>query len=212
MSSNLATKLRVGTQQSHGIAENVGFMQNILKGVVDRNSFAKFLSNLYYIYTELEAGLENNLKHPWILTMYFPELNRKAYLEKDMVFYYGNNWQKQIKPLQATQNYIDRIREISAIEPALLIAHAYTRYMGDLSGGQMFKKIAQSTLKLNDDEGIYFYNFEKIADQQVFKDKYRQALDNLPMNEATADRIVTEANHAFRLTMLIAQELSGVRS
>ncbi len=53
MSSNLAIKLRSGTQQAHTSAENVGFMKCFLKGVVDRDCFAKFLSNLYYVYSEL---------------------------------------------------------------------------------------------------------------------------------------------------------------
>ncbi len=209
MSSNLVTKLRLGTQQSHMTAENVGFMKCFVKGVVDRECFANFLSNLYYVYTELETALENNLKHPWVAAIYFLELNRKAHLEKDMVFYYGDNWQDKITPLKSTENYISRIHEVSTTDPALLIGHAYTRYMGDLSGGQMFQKVAQSALKLNGYEGTSFYNFEQIPDKKAFKDKYRQILETLPMNDTTAERIVTEANDSFRLTMQMAQELDG---
>jgi heme oxygenase len=79
--------------------------------------------------------------------------------------------------------------------------------MGDLSGGQMLQKVAQSVLKLSGYEGTSFYNFEQIPDKKAFKDKYRQALDALPINETTADRIVAEANHAFRLNMQVAKEL-----
>ena len=59
MSSNLAGKLRVGTQKSHTAAENVGFMKCFVKGVVDKDCFAKFLSNLYFVYSALEAGIKN---------------------------------------------------------------------------------------------------------------------------------------------------------
>jgi heme oxygenase (biliverdin-producing, ferredoxin) len=34
MSSNLASKLRVGTKKAHTMAENVGFVKCFLKGVV----------------------------------------------------------------------------------------------------------------------------------------------------------------------------------
>ncbi|MCF2149299.1 heme oxygenase (biliverdin-producing) [Desmonostoc muscorum LEGE 12446] len=209
MSSNLAIKLRSGTQQAHTSAENVGFMKCFLKGVVDRDCFAKFLSNLYYIYSELEAAIESHVEHPVIRAVYFPELNRQVSLEKDMVFYYGDNWREQVTPSSAAQTYIDRIREISANEPALLLGHVYTRYMGDLSGGQMLQKIAQSALNLSGYEGTSFYNFEQIPDKKAFKDKYRQVLNELPIDDATAQRIVAEANNAFALNLQMAQELEG---
>ena len=207
MSSNLAEKLRCGTQQAHTAIENMGFMKCFVKGVVDRNCFAKFLGNLYYIYSELETALEHHKDHSLISAVYFRELNRKAHLEKDLEFYYSHNWRGQITPAKATLAYVSRIRELSAKEPQLLIGHAYTRYMGDLSGGQMLQKVAQSVLKLSGYEGTSFYNFEQIPDKKAFKDKYRQALDSLPINDATADRIVAEANHAFRLNMQVAKEL-----
>ncbi len=207
MNSNLAVKLRAGTQQSHTMAENVGLMKCVLKGIVDRDIFAKFLSNLYYVYSELEAAIEANLKHPSIRALYFPELNRKVFLEKDMVFYYGNNWHSLVTPSPVTQTYVNRIRELSATEPILLLGHTYTRYLGDLSGGQMFQKVVQLALKLSGYEGTSFYNFEQIPDKNAFKNKYRQALNELPVDDATANRIVAEANNGFKLNMQIAEEL-----
>ena len=209
MSSDLAGKLRSGTQQAHTAAENVGFMKCFLKGVVDKDCFAKFLGNLYYIYSELEAAIENHQQHPVLGAIYFPELNRQAFLEKDMLFYYGNDWRKQIIPSKAAQAYITRIQELSASEPVLLIGHTYTRYMGDLSGGQMLQKIAQSALKLSGYEGTSFYNFEQIPDKKAFKEKYRQALNALPIDDVMVEQIVAEANKAFQFNMQMAQELEG---
>jgi heme oxygenase len=209
MSSDLAGKLRSGTQQAHTAAENVGFMKCFLKGVVDRDCFAKFLGNLYYIYSELEAAITSHQEHPVIGAIYFPELNRQASLEKDMLFYYGNDWRKQISPSKAVQIYIARIQELSASEPVLLIGHTYTRYMGDLSGGQMLQKIAQSSLKLSGYEGTSFYNFEQISDKKAFKEKYRQALNALPIDDVMVEQIVAEANNAFQFNMQMAQELEG---
>ena len=209
MSSNLAIKLRIGTQKSHTAAENVGFMQCFLKGVVDRGCFAKFLGNLYYIYSELEAEIEKHRDHAIVGGIYFPELNRQAALEKDMEFYYGKDWRSRLQISPATQNYIARIQEVSATAPELLIGHAYTRYMGDLSGGQMLQKIAQSVLKLEGYQGTSFYNFDQIPDKKAFKDKYRQALNTLNVDDSTAEKIVAEANNAFDFNMKMAQELEG---
>ncbi|MBE9251807.1 heme oxygenase (biliverdin-producing) [Dolichospermum sp. LEGE 00240] len=210
MSNDLAMKLRVGTQQAHTDSENLGFMKCFVKGVVDRDCFIQLLRNFYFVYSELEAAIEKHKQHPVISLIYFPELNRQSSLEQDMLFYYGSQWHKRIAPSPAAQAYIARIQQISTHEPALLLAHSYTRYLGDLSGGQMLQKIAQSALKLSGHEGTSFYNFQQIPDKQTFKGKYRQALDKVNIDDTTADKIVAEANHAFKLNMQILQELESI--
>ncbi len=210
MSNDLAMKLRVGTQQAHTDSENLGFMKCFVKGVVDRDCFIQLLRNFYFVYSELETAIEKHKQHPIISLIYFPELNRQSSLEQDMLFYYGNQWHKRITPSPAAQAYIARIQQISTHEPALLLAHSYTRYLGDLSGGQMLQKIAQSALKLSGYEGTSFYNFEQIPDKQAFKGKYRQALDKVNVDDTTTDKIVAEANHAFKLNMQILQELESI--
>jgi heme oxygenase len=209
MGNNLAIKLRSGTQQAHTNAENVGFMKCFLKGVVTRECFAKFLSNLYFVYSELETAIEQHKQHPVLSVIYFPELKRQAALEKDMVFYYGNEWRNKISPSPAAQTYVTRLRQLSTHEPAFLLGHAYTRYMGDLSGGQMLQKIAQSTLQLSGYEGTSFYNFEQIPDKKAFKDQYRLALDAVPIDDKGVDRIVAEANYAFSLNMQMVKDLES---
>ena len=77
--------------------------------------------------------------------------------------------------------------------PELLVAHAYTRYMGDLSGGQILKNIAKRAMGLKNGDGTAFYEFEKIKNHGAFKKEYRAALDTLPVDDATQDRIVEEA-------------------
>ncbi|MDB9307518.1 heme oxygenase (biliverdin-producing) [Aphanizomenon sp. CS-733/32] len=210
MSNDLAMKLRVGTQQAHTDSENLGFMKCFVKGVVDRDCFIQLLRNFYFVYSELETAIEKHKQHPVISLIYFPELNRQSSLEQDMLFYYGSQWYKRITPSPAAQAYIARIQQISTHEPALLLAHSYTRYLGDLSGGQMLQKIAQSALKLSGHEGTSFYNFQQIPDKQTFKGKYRQALDKVNIDDTTADKIVAEANHAFKLNMQILQELESI--
>lgn len=207
MNSNLAAKLRTGTQQSHTDAEHTDFMKRFLKSAIDKESFCKLLGNLYYIYSQLEAELECHKNQPLVQPLYFPELNRKANLEKDLGFYYGKNWSEQVLPTAAAQAYISRIREVSSTQPVLLIAHAYTRYMGDLSGGQMLQKIAESLFGLHEHQGITFYDFDRIPDLNAFKGKYREALDSLAVDEATIEQIVAEANLSFSLNIQMLREL-----
>jgi len=200
--TNLSVRLREGTQQSHTAAENTAYMKCFLKGIVEREPFRKLLANLYLVYSTLEAALERHSQHPIVGPTVFPELNRTANLERDLAFYYGEDWASQIVPLDAGKIYVNRIQEIADNDPPLLIAHAYTRYLGDLSGGQSLKNIIRSALELPADRGTALYEFEQIPTpeaRRAFKEKYRQALDSLSLDEATIERIVAEANAVFQL-------------
>lgn len=209
MSSNLATKLRVGTKKAHTMAENVGFVKCFLKGVVEKNSYRKLVGNFYFIYSAMEEEIEKHRNHPIVSKINFPQLYRKHSLEQDLAYYYGANWREQIQLSTAGEAYVKRIREISAKEPELLIAHSYTRYLGDLSGGQILKNIAVTGMNLTDGQGTAFYEFADIPDEKAFKAKYRSGVDELPIDDATADRIVDEANAAFGMNMKMFQELEG---
>jgi heme oxygenase len=137
-------------------------------------------------------------------------LNRTANLEQDLAFYYGENWKNDIAPLPAGKVYCDRLQELIEKNPILLIAHAYTRYMGDLSGGQSLKGIIRSALELPDEKGTRFYEFEAFstpAERRAFKDVYRQALDDLPLDDLTINAIVEEANYAFALNRDVMHDL-----
>lgn len=209
MSSNLATKLREGTKKAHTMAENVGFVKCFLKGVVEKNSYRKLVGNLYFVYSAMEEEMELHHNHPILSKIYFPQLNRRRSLEQDLSFYYGSNWREQLVLSPAGETYVQRIRELSASDPELLISHSYTRYLGDLSGGQILKGIAQRAMNLSNGEGTAFYEFHDIPDEKQFKAEYRQALDELPIESATTERIVDEANAAFGLNMKLFQELEG---
>ena len=124
MSSNLATKLREGTKKAHTMAENVGFVKCFLKGVVEKTSYRKLVSNLYFVYSAMQEEMERHSSHPILSKIYFQQLNRKKTLDQDLSFYYGANWREQVAPSPAAQAYVQHIREVSASEPELLIAHS----------------------------------------------------------------------------------------
>lgn len=209
MGVNLSTMLREGTKKSHTMAENVGFVKCFLKGVVEKKSYRRLVTSLYFVYSAMEEEMERLKDHPVISKIYYPELNRKQSLEEDLHFYYGANWRDEIKNSPAGKAYVERIREVAKTEPELLVAHCYTRYLGDLSGGQILKKISQRAMNLTDGEGTAFYEFDRIPDEKAFKNKYREAMDELPIDMATAERIVDEANAAFGRNMELFEELEG---
>ncbi len=210
MIQDLALQLREGTRHSHTAAENTAFMKCFLKGIVEREPFRKLLANLYFVYSTLESALQRHRNHPVVGLIVFPELDRTANLERDLCFYYGENWREQITPLPTGQIYVDRIHEIANTDPVLLIAHAYTRYMGDLSGGQALKNIIRSAMNLPPDQGTALHEFEQLPTveaKRAFKEKYRDTLNALPIDKVTIQRIVDEANYAFTLNRDVVHAL-----
>lgn len=212
----LSGRLREGTQQSHTAAENTAFMKCFMKGIVEREPLRKLFADLYFVYEALESALRQHARHSILSTNLLPELHhrlaRTEKLANDLRFYYGENWQAEIALSPAGRLYRERIQALSHNDPTLLIAHAYTRYMGDLSGGQNLQKVIRSALSLPPDQGTDFYNFEQITTAEArrsFKDRYRRALDALPVNEAAIKRIIVEANEAFRLNRDVMHELEA---
>nr|AUG32464.1 Heme oxygenase [Paulinella longichromatophora] len=209
MSVALASQLREGTKKSHTMAENTGFVSCFLKGVVDKNSYRTLVADLYFVYSAMEEEILGLRNHPIVGLIAFEQLNRRDALEKDLIYYFGSKWREEIKPSGPAQIYISRLHEIALTEPELLVGHHYTRYLGDLSGGQILKTIAQKAMELNDNDGLNFYEFDTIHDEKAFKNTYKAAMNNLPINQAIADRIIEEANYAFKLNMNMFRELEG---
>lgn len=190
MTSKLATQLREGTSKSHTMAENVNFIKSFLGGVIDKTSYTEMLSKLYFVYEAIENAMEQNKEHEYIKPIYFPELNRTESLKEDLIFHYGEDWLENITLSKATLDYVNRIKTVSKEKPELLVAHAYTRYLGDLSGGQILKKIAQRSMGLEGSKGLAFYEFKEVSDEAQFKLNYKAALDSLPIKKMKLHKLL----------------------
>ena len=201
-------EIKIGTKKSHSAAENTSFVKSFLRGVVSKDSYKVLVADLYFVYDAMEQEVRRLKDHPVVGKINLPELERVNNLERDLRYFYGPVWRGLIKPSEACQRYVNRIREVAKSEPELLVGHHYTRYLGDLSGGQILKNIAEKAMNLKG-EGLYFYDFHKIDDAKIYKTKYRSILDELPLTESQQNAIIVEANWAFRLNMHMFDQLKG---
>lgn len=212
MSCNLAFALRQGTQHAHILAENTALMKVWLKGIVVLEVFRELLVNLYFVYDCLEQQLYSHQTHSVVGQIYWPSLNRRDNLRQDLAYFYGKDWQQHIRPQTAGLQYAARIGVVGLTAPELLVAHAYVRYMGDLSGGQQLQRIARTALSLPLNEGTRLYDFEDLPSVEAkkrFKERYRSVLNHLPIGQETVQHIVNEANLAFRLNCNLMQSLEA---
>jgi heme oxygenase len=87
------------------------------------------------------------------------------------------------EPRKSTQEYVDYIYNLN---PKLVAAHLYTWHMGDMSGGQMIKKVIAAPHRNLD-----------FANADVLKETIRSKLD---------DSFADEANRAFAWAIKLMNE------
>jgi len=177
--------------------------------VVDEENYKQLIANFYFVYRAMEEEIQKLRGDSTLGKLLFTELERVPALEQDLRYFYGPIWRSIVEPTDQCQRYVNRIREVSKDEPELLIAHHYTRYIGDLSGGQILKKIAERAIGT---EGLNFYDFPKIDDKKGFKASYKSMLDTLDLDQHQINAIIVEANYAFRLNMYMFEEIEGSSS
>ncbi len=210
--NKLAAQLRAGTKEVHTRAERSPFMRGFFQGEVPRQGYRELLARLLPVYEAMEAHQQRLADHPAFGQLNFPQLYRVAALRRDLEFYYGPDWRAHVIETPAVKQYVGRLNELAETWPTGLAAHHYTRYLGDLSGGQMIKRMVQKSFALTDDEGVAFYEFPEINDIPAFKNEYRAHLNAMPLDDGEAERIVAEARHAFALNVGLFQELDALRA
>ena len=207
----LSSQLKEGTKESHSAAENTKFVAAFLRGVLNPEEYRKLLANFYFVYSAMEEAISST-EDSKVKAIRSESLERKEAIAKDLKYYYGYNWEETIKPSEPCNTYVYRIKEIAEKDPYLLIAHHYTRYIGDLSGGQILKEITKRVLNPPVGEGLNFYDFPSIPNAKEFKNDYRASLDTLGCDEQQVNALITEANYAFRLNMYMFDEIQGKAS
>ena len=205
---SFSVDLKEGTKESHSAAENTKFVASFLRGVVDYEEYRKLLTNFYYVYDTMEQRIRET-EDPMVLAIRSEDLERKEAIERDLEYYYGPDWKDKQEPSEACNTYCYRINEIAEKDPYLLVAHHYTRYIGDLSGGKILKEITARVLKPPAGKGLDFYEFPSIPNAKLFKQNYRAVLDNLGVDSSQENALITEANYAFRLNMYMFDEIDG---
>lgn len=206
--TGLAFQLDDGTRKSHSIAQNSAFVSGFFKGLSTRKAYSALLASLYFVYSEMEDAFDTT-NEVRVRSLDYPELRRVKSLERDMDYFYGPDWKLKIKPSSATQAYTARIKEVRSKAPYLLIAHQYTRYLGDLFGGQMMSGMATRSLELEESMGVDFYQFDEIKSAKDFITAWYNKLNDLDLTDEEKQKIVDEANYVFDLNIGILEELDG---
>lgn len=149
--------------------------------------------------SELERALEQHASHPVLNPTYNPTLLARAPALLADISHLLSVPTSDVPahPLftalgapapRGLAEYTSRLRALaSARDPAPLLAHAYVRYLGDLSGGQVIRRRVARAYGLEDDggAGVSFYEFAKlgggagatVGDMKKIKEWYRDGMN-----------------------------------
>ena len=192
--------MKEGSAAEHEAAEQSPFVTELLAGRVNGQGYADYLRRLRMIYGALEKAVRARRDDPLVAAVYDPALERLSAVDADLEHWAPGAPHEVSSPSAAT--YRDRIA--GASWGGALLAHHYTRYLGDLSGGQAIGKILDRTFGLNG-AGLAFYEFP--VRLKPYKDSYRARLDALSLGAEEIDRAVDEVKVAFKLNRALFDEL-----
>ncbi|HYQ73924.1 biliverdin-producing heme oxygenase [Cellulomonas sp.] len=191
----LSLLLREGTRPEHEAAEGSTFVEDLLGGRLTTAAYVDLALQLHAVYVALEEVGEEVRRTPAGAGVVFDELARVPAIEADLAHLAGPAWRDRAVPLPATAAYAAAVRA-GGSDVGRYVAHAYTRYLGDLSGGQVIGRMVQRHYAVAD-EGVGFYAFPAIPKPKPFKDLYRTRVDALDLTEDQRAAVVDEARAAF---------------
>jgi heme oxygenase len=207
--TGLAALLREGTRRLHVQAERAGIVRDLLRGRASLAGYVLLLRNLLPAYEALEQGLERHRGAPGVRAIGWAPLFRAPALAADLAGLHGAGWRAELGVLPAGVRYAERIAAVAAADDGTrLLGHAYARYLGDLSGGQILRRLLAKSLGLTP-ATLAFYDFPAIADAEAFKDQVRIAFDQATPELPDVAGVVEEAKLAFQLNIEVAEAVQA---
>lgn len=201
---DVAALVRAASADDHKDAENRGYIVALMKGELSLEEYTRYLAQLAWVYEALEA----RGARPGDPGVFDPELARMAAIESDLAALGAADWREAHPPLPATTAYAEHLRAI-ADDQVRFLAHHYTRYLGDLSGGQAIAKLVARHYGATEAQ-LGFYRFETAADGVVtYKRGYREAMNALALEPEQVDVLVAEVKASFRYNSAIFEALGA---
>ncbi|MBM4607935.1 biliverdin-producing heme oxygenase [Rhodococcus hoagii] len=115
-------------------------------------------------------------------------------------------WRDQVVATPATAAYVARLEDVAFDSAADFVAHHYLRYMGDLSGGQIIRRMLDAPTLRGRRTALLHLRPDRQA--KVFKDEYRANLDAAPLSRG-AGSLHRRVNLAYGLNGALFADLEA---
>lgn len=187
--------LRNATMPEHRTAETRSFITRLMGGELTTEDYIQYLAQLAYIYEALESRAPRE-EDPELIKD--SRLHRLPAAEVDLEAFGVSDWRSTYPPMPQTAVYVDHLNSLPANSYAKYLAHHYTRYLGDLSGGQAISALIKRHYGATPEQTT-FYDFSDLGSLVHYKRDYRTAMDNLDLSDQELDELIEEAKLAFEM-------------
>ncbi|TIB98093.1 hypothetical protein E3Q17_03158 [Wallemia mellicola] len=216
--------LKSGTQIAHDLVAQSPTAVRLLSAQMPFSTFVKYTIWLHELYDTLEIAIQKNSSDPHLSPLSrLDVLARAPALKSDLTNLLSastkefqsekgeQNWRehpfakavlKQLPP--SLQTYRERIASANGLQ---LASHAYVRYLGDLSGGQIIQRKLGKAYMLEQLDAKQFYDFPPLDPSQEYpanaaevkniKNWFRKSLDIIAQSVEEKQILIDEASKAF---------------
>lgn len=204
---NFSDELRTRTKDIHKATEVTGFNKRLLDGNATKESYGEFLYSLLPVYVAIEKNLDALKDDARLAPLVTKELYKSELMKKDIEFILGDKV-KELKPLESTKAYVNRINEIGKNNPLGIVAHAYTRFLADLFGGRLFADLIKNHYNI-DEGGINYYKMDGIGEIMPYVMGYHKKLAGLALTDAEVEEFINEVSNSYVYNIGISTELDA---
>ena len=173
------------TWDLHKLAETSTFVKRIFKNEATKEEYATYLYNLLAIYDPIEFSCKRQG-----LFKDMPGIERLNRLYTDFLEIDSGAQYQLVPSVVEYHDYLIKLAN-DPLRRHLIKAHLYVRHMGDLNGGQVFKRMVQ------DYSSGKFYDFDNVEELKV------------KIKEELTDDLGPEARTAFIYAIRMMRELGG---
>ena len=210
-SAPLSRQMRESSQQQHEQAESSPFVAQLMRGTLSLADYTTYLVQLAWLYEALERQVAHGDALPGSAPLWDSRLNRVDAISADLAHLGITDWKHTTAPSSSMAAYIAHLDGLAGRADVRLVAHHYTRYLGDLSGGQAIAALVARHYGATPDQ-LSFYRFDNIDDIVRYKEAYRGHLDGLELTPGERETLVTEVQLAFTMNQRVFDELAVVPS
>ena len=205
----LADLMKSETWDLHTEAETTGFINQILRGTASLQHYISFLKNLQPIYETMESSYEWLESYPALSPYVGHQIARSDSIAFDLE-HLTALCNDPVCPaiFESTRNYQASVETALNKNHPAMVAHIYVRYLGDLNGGLVLQKLLGKHLDLQKD-CLTFYSFPNIENLTKFKSGFREALNNLSLDEDSKRQSVVAARNAFSFNINLSKTLEA---
>jgi heme oxygenase len=196
--------VKTQTARLHEQAETRPFINSLMGGNLNVRAYARYVQALQPVYQVLEE-IMRELDDPVVGVFDHRGLDRSDRMLADLSSF---GLQTGDRVGAATRNYCKTI-VTSTGDPHRLLAHHYTRYLGDMAGGQAISRLMQRHYNI-DAACLTFYDFSALGDTHHYRKQYKNLLDLLPWSPTEQAEYVAESRVAYQLNIELFDELGEV--